>query len=56
MKVGDLVKFDPVMCTDPTVGVIVQAEPPSKRRMRLVAVLWPDGLQDDVAESWLVKA
>ena len=53
MKVGDLVSLDASITTDDTVGILVQKDAPSKRRLRLAVVLWPDGVQEDVYESWL---
>ena len=55
MKIGDLVKYNPDMCTDEAVGVVVSVDPPSKRTMRLMSVLWPDGLKEDHYEAWFVK-
>ena len=50
MKIGDLVK---VPGNNGQVGTVVRVDPPSKRRMRLAMVLFPDSGIDAYPEGWL---
>ena len=50
MKIGDLVK---VSGNNGQVGTVVGVDPPSKRRMRLAMVLFPDSGIDAYPEGWL---
>ena len=50
MKIGDLVI---VSGNNGQVGTVVKVDPPSKRRMRLAMVLFPDSGIDAYPEGWL---
>ena len=50
MKVGDLVTVSGI---DGHVGTIVELDPPTKRRMRLAMVLFPNSGVDAYPEGWL---